>query len=92
MSTREHLTRLIPQPAPDDTHDWREQSLCRQVDPELFFGEPGANPNAARRVCAACPVTAECLTAGINEQWGIWGGTTYYERRQMRKQRQGSAA
>lgn len=60
------------------------QGLCAQVDPELFFPTQGETGAAARQVCAACPVTAQCLqialAAGVS---GIWGGTSHAERRKM---------
>ena len=38
-------------------------------------------------ICAACPVRRQCLDFALNNplgQYGIWGGTTAYERRRMR--------
>ena len=40
----------------------------------------------AKKVCAGCPVTADCLKWALRagEPAGIWGGTTPDERRYLR--------
>lgn len=67
--------------------DWQESAICRQVDPELFFPEKAQHEQArlAKKVCSTCPVKAECLQAGMFEEYGIWGGLSNVERRQIRK-------
>jgi WhiB family redox-sensing transcriptional regulator len=71
------------------TADWRDYAACRDADPETFFPTPGRSPAAAKRVCAACPVTAQCLQlaleAGIGS--GVYGGTTERERRSLLAER-----
>ncbi|GAA4706488.1 WhiB family transcriptional regulator [Streptomyces youssoufiensis] len=48
---------------------WAASALCAQVDPELFFPEiGGSSAVTARRICAACPVRAECLAAALFEE------------------------
>lgn len=67
--------------------EWMNGALCAQVDSELFFPEhQGKSPRAAKRICAVCPVQAECLEYALQhrEQFGVWGGTTERERRRMR--------
>lgn len=64
--------------------DWREEALCTQTDPEIFFPEPGANATPARRICRACPVCTECLTEALNHRdvaFGVRGGLTPTQRR-----------
>jgi WhiB family transcriptional regulator, redox-sensing transcriptional regulator len=74
---------------------WMDLALCAEVDPELFFPEKGHNDiaRAAKRVCAACPVTAECLNFAflIGADSGIFGGTTAEERRALLRQRRRAA-
>ena len=67
--------------------DWMLDGLCAQTDPELFFPENGANPNAAVRVCRACPVLTQCAIYAIARPGldGIWGATTPRQRRAMRR-------
>jgi WhiB family redox-sensing transcriptional regulator len=62
------------------------------MDPELFFPVGEAGPalmqaEAAKRICASCPVRANCLASALRagESAGIWGGTTPEERRILRR-------
>ncbi len=63
---------------------------CSQVDPEAYFPESGQGitPEAriAKRICKACPYKNPCLEWALeNNELGIWGGTTAYERRGLRR-------
>lgn len=67
--------------------DWHARRGCAGSDPEMFF--PGVIPTLvdnAKKVCAACPVRAQCLQTALenNEEFGIFGGTTEVERRPLR--------
>lgn len=74
---------------------WVRQAACLGLDANIFHPLRGAPTEPARRVCATCPVRAECLQWAIeqHEQHGIWGGTTEKERRAIRARlrRQGAA-
>lgn len=69
---------------------WIELALCREVGVETFF-PPDDKPVArdfykkAKSVCSRCEVINECLAYGINETYGVWGGTTPVERQAMRE-------
>ena len=41
--------------------------------------------STAKRICADCPVRQECLDYAmrVHEPFGIWGGLTEAERRQL---------
>lgn len=69
--------------------DWRERAACKGLNPSLFFTEKGPGRGdpytEARKVCATCPVTAECLEVGIAEKIGMWGGLSPKERRTYRR-------
>lgn len=69
--------------------DWRESALCAQTDAEAFFPVKGASTRPAKRVCAACPVTAECLADALatDERYGVRGGLSARERRSLLRQR-----
>ena len=58
------------------------EPLCSQIDPELFFPEPGVNVTPARKICAVCDLTEVCLTAAVEhgEEHGVWGGATPRQR------------
>ena len=66
---------------------WMDLALCAQVDPDAFFPEKGESNQAAKRICNACPVRAQCLEFALTnkEQHGIWGGLSERERRKLRK-------
>jgi len=66
--------------------------VCATTDPEIFFPEKGAKGqslyiiSAARRMCSTCPYKKPCLEwAVVNDEMGIWGGTTQKERRVHRR-------
>ncbi|MBT0568597.1 WhiB family transcriptional regulator [Williamsia sp. CHRR-6] len=66
-------------------NEWEADGLCRQVDPDLWFPEVGERDTAAKRICADCPVTGECLDWALatDERFGIWGGLSPVERRRL---------
>jgi WhiB family redox-sensing transcriptional regulator len=62
------------------------------MDPDLFFPVGSTGPaiaqlEAAKAVCATCPVSAECLQWALatGQDSGVWGGTSEEERRAMRR-------
>ncbi|MGQ0577166.1 MAG: WhiB family transcriptional regulator [Pseudonocardia sp.] len=78
---------------------WRAAAVCAQVDPELFFpesyrGRPAQRQvAAAKRVCAGCPVRAQCLSFALGAlSDGIAGGLTPQERRDVPRDRDQIAA
>lgn len=66
---------------------WQDLARCLDVDPEIFFPERGRSGRAARMTCGVCCVRAACLRYAIanREPFGIWGGATERDRREMRK-------
>ncbi|MGW3646841.1 WhiB family transcriptional regulator [Streptomyces sp. NPDC000878] len=67
--------------------EWLRQAACAGEDPELFFPVGTAGPAlrdiaTAKRVCARCPVAAQCLEWALRsgQTSGIWGGTCEDER------------
>jgi WhiB family redox-sensing transcriptional regulator len=69
------------------TEDWTLQAKCRGLQDELF--PDGAEQKRARSVCAGCRVRSECLAEALDNriEWGVWGGMTERERRQLLRQR-----
>lgn len=54
---------------------WQQEAACRGMDVSLFFPEQGEKSTAAKRVCAACPVAAQCREfAGQFHTYGVFGG------------------
>lgn len=66
---------------------WTEDALCAQTDPEAFWPEQGGASKDGKRVCARCPVRAECLEYALthDERRGVWGGMSENERRRLRR-------
>lgn len=64
---------------------WRDRAACAGMDPALFFPEKGPGASIIKRVCARCPVRAECLEHAVDarERWGVWGGMAERERRKL---------
>lgn len=63
-----------------------EGARCVDVNPELFFPDPGAPSQAALAVCAACPVRELCrATFGPIVAHGVVGGTTAQDRAVTRR-------
>jgi WhiB family redox-sensing transcriptional regulator len=77
-----------------DVERWRQHAACGEVDPKVFFpvGVTGAAVTAiaaAKAICTGCDVRAECLEFAVttNQEYGIWGGTSEEERRDIRRAR-----
>lgn len=48
--------------------DWMVQAECRDIpNPEIFFPRPSETADAAKAVCARCPVRADCLRDAFEE-------------------------
>ncbi|MFE1251299.1 WhiB family transcriptional regulator [Streptomyces sp. NPDC058735] len=68
--------------------EWLRSAACVDEDPELFFPVGTAGPalrdvDAAKRICARCPVADDCLAFALSNGQaspGVWGGTCEEER------------
>jgi WhiB family redox-sensing transcriptional regulator len=67
--------------------EWLRRAACADEDPELFFPVGTTGPavqdvEAAKEVCARCPVSYQCLTWALEtgQTSGVWGGTCEEER------------
>nr|NLI49526.1 WhiB family transcriptional regulator [Propionibacterium sp.] len=67
--------------------DWTLSAKCRGMQDQLF--PEGADQKRARAVCLGCTVRSECLAEALDNriEWGVWGGMTERERRQLLRQR-----
>jgi len=81
-------TTRLPKPV-EANWEWQYEGACRSLPTEMFFhpdGERGprrkAREDAAKAVCASCPVIAQCRAHALaaQEPYGIWGGLTEEER------------
>ena len=75
-----------------DVWEWQYDGACRDMDTEMFFHPEGERGAARRRraanakaVCATCPVIEQCRQHALasQEPYGIWGGMTEEERREI---------
>ncbi|MGP3973026.1 WhiB family transcriptional regulator [Streptomyces sp. 8N114] len=85
----------------DQAGPWHAEAVCRRDEAGLFFA-PSKEPTAARlsreqaakRVCARCPVLVECREHALvmPEPYGVWGGLTAAERRVVLSRRRKTAS
>lgn len=67
--------------------DWAMHAKCRGMEDALF--PEASEQKRARQLCMGCPVRFECLAEALDNriEWGVWGGMTERERRQLLRQR-----
>lgn len=67
--------------------DWKNEGVCADMDPNIWFPEHGQNTLRARKICSECPVRAHCLEFAVmtNQKYGVWGGASEDEREVIRK-------
>jgi WhiB family transcriptional regulator, redox-sensing transcriptional regulator len=72
---------------------WMAGALCAQADPEAWFPEKGESTRLAKVICRRCPVKAPCLEYALarNERFGVWGGLSERERRELARDRRAAA-
>jgi WhiB family redox-sensing transcriptional regulator len=67
--------------------DWMLDAECTRERPELFYPEPaGRSVTEAKKVCARCSVTTECLAFALAHgeiNYGVWGGLSVKERQRL---------
>ena len=78
----------LPKPVVENWN-WQQDGSCRDLPSEMFFhpdGERGPRrrnrENAAKAICASCPVIQQCRThaLAVQEPYGIWGGLSEDDR------------
>ena len=62
--------------------EWTDEARCADLDSSLtdvFFSEELHEIATAKRICAECPVMAQCLEGAMQrrEPWGVWGGQLF---------------
>ena len=74
-----------------ENEDWFRKANCLGEETDGFFILRGDKDQRVKRraaylICQACSVRRECLDyAIVNNETGIWGGTTERERRFMKR-------
>jgi WhiB family transcriptional regulator, redox-sensing transcriptional regulator len=76
-------------PTDDTATSWMADGNCRNYPPAVFFPSDGVGVDRARRICATCAVTADCLEYALEQHidHGVWGGCSERERRRILKRR-----
>ncbi len=71
----------------EDSADWASKALCRTGDPDELFVR-GAAQRKAAAICRHCPVLLECGADALDNrvEWGVWGGMTERQRRDLLRQ------
>lgn len=71
------------------SNEWMASARCRDLPPATFFPTNSTGVVAARRVCASCDVSAQCLEYALEQHLdhGIWGGTSERQRRKILRTR-----
>ena len=65
-----------------------DDAACRGADTNQFFIGTGESSKPAKQICEGCKVKKECLDWSITYRitYGIWGGKTVRERRQIARE------
>jgi WhiB family redox-sensing transcriptional regulator len=77
-----------PEPINSYHLDWQSRAACRGMGADLFFPMNGNSLGPAVRICARCPVLAECRTSALDDPslYGVWARTSVGERRDLRSE------
>lgn len=74
--------------SPFDRNSWVGDAACLGADREAFFAHESQPElrHQAVAICRRCPVQEQCLAWALDndERFGIWGGKTERERRDIR--------
>ncbi|MBE8478305.1 WhiB family transcriptional regulator [Streptomyces justiciae] len=71
---------------------WQQRAACRGMSSATFFSPPGERGRArrvreerARAICGRCEVVDICAATALKqgETYGVWGGLSDDERRQL---------
>jgi WhiB family redox-sensing transcriptional regulator len=69
---------LMAASGPSGGPQWRLRAACRETDPESFFPANADDAVIPKKICRKCAVRPDCFAD--RQPWGIWGGTTEWER------------
>lgn len=76
-----------------DARVWRRNAACYGLPNEVFFPRRGQAVEPAKRVCAQCDVSEDCLEFALANfiKVGVFGGKSERERRRIRRERRTAA-
>lgn len=66
---------------------WMSNAACTEIDPDMWFPEPGGSIQQQQAICADCPVRNLCLEYALRNdiEHGIWGGLSPKHRKKLRQ-------
>ncbi len=77
-----------------ESKTWFNRAACRGTDWSIFItlgdgdDEPPYPTLTALAYCDRCPVRKECLDYALEcDAYGVWGGMTSYQRKQLKRPR-----
>ncbi len=82
---------VLPRPP-----EWMKQAACAEIGAsdgfDIWHPEKGGSTAEAKRICVSCVVRSECLEYALasGERYGIYGGKSERERRDIIRRRRGS--
>lgn len=84
--TLDSVYSALPVPITEEK-PWAAFAACRERDPDMFFPATPAGEREAIRICHGCPVGVDCLEFALEARisFGIWGGMTEKQRRNLRR-------
>lgn len=65
--------------------DWLDHAACQRYNPEWWFSDDYKKTRTAIAICNVCPVKDPCLQSSLTYPYGVWGGLTAHERRQLHR-------
>jgi hypothetical protein len=67
---------------------FKNRAACDGTDTEMWFLEQDFSYNyLLKRICSTCPARVECFDYALhNNVIGFWAGTTYQQRKQIRRE------
>jgi WhiB family transcriptional regulator, redox-sensing transcriptional regulator len=74
--------------------EWMDRALCAEVDPTIFHVDKGGSTREAKLICSRCTVREACLAFALDseDEFGVYGGLSARQRRDMKRASRKAAA
>lgn len=77
---------MLNQNPSEQDFTWHNKAACKDLSADVFFplNYNSSSLEQAKQICSSCPVKVQCFQDAIsNNVYGIWAGTTEYQRRNI---------
>lgn len=65
----------------ENIQSWVKKAKCNSTTKVNFLSDKREDALEAKRFCIGCPVKTLCKTYAVaHDEYGVWGGTSRYER------------